>query len=319
MSVRIKQWIAILLAVLLACLPTACAGISESAPESEYMPAINPMTTAGGSQIDTLTLYYPIENENALAGYTRRVRIQGSESRQQVLLRELAQQPESGLDLAAALPEGTQVGEVYSDNEVLYVTLSEEFIQTPAAWANLDARALAQHKRLALYAVVNTLTHSDEYQQVQILIASDANAHGARPTRGQVGFTEQADALLEPLSRNNELVFTPDTAVQILFEGALEQNALRMRRMLAGGENRPSEQEIQDRFKRSNAVLQRYVVTQTVMSADGQSATVYVDVAWEGQDGRTVQKFNQPVEVRQESGVWRVEDDSIGNLLYPQI
>ncbi len=92
-----------------------------------------------------------------------------------------------------------------------------------------------------------------------------------------------------------------------------------MRRMLAGGENRPSEQEIQDRFKRSNAVLQRYVVTQTVMSADGQSATVYVDVAWEGQDGRTVQKFNQPVEVRQESGVWRVEDDSIGNLLYPQI
>ena len=223
------------------------------------------------------------------------------------------------MDLAAALPEGTQVGEVYSENEVLYVTLSEAFIQTPAAWANLDAQALAHRKQLALYAVVNTLTHSDEYQQVQILITSDIRTRGARPTRGQVGFTEQADALLEPLSRNNELVFTPDTAVQILFEGALEQNATRMRRMLAGGENRPSEQEIQNQFKQSNAVLQRYVVTQTVISADGQSATVYVDVALEGQDGRTVQKFNQPVEVRQESGIWRVEGGSIGNLLYPQI
>ena len=177
---RNKQMAVVLLAFLLACMLAACAGISESAPESEYMPAINPMTTAGGSQTDTLTLYYPLENENVLAGYTRRIKIQSTESRQQVLLRELAQQPESGLDLAAALPTGTRVGEVYSENKVLYVTLSSEFIQTPADWANLDAQTLAQRKQLALYAVINTLTHSDEYQQVQILITNDINIRGTR-------------------------------------------------------------------------------------------------------------------------------------------
>lgn len=303
---------------LLTLCVCGCSVISETSHESRYMPQINPYAELDGSQNEQAILYFPIEGEPYLAAYQCAVDVHSDagDTLADAVLRELIKGPPSESDLSPVFTDNLRRISMVSDDQTLTVTLSQEFLMLGAQQNTQQAQA--QSKRMCLYAIVNTLTQSNEYTQVQVLIDMQNNGRAERPTRAQAGLLgEGEDELLGPLSHNNELVWTPYAAVQTLLEGAMEKDAVRICQKLADAKTRPQAAHLQPRLDQAEQKLKEYFITNVVIAADEVSASVYVDLSLEGADGNVVQLFNKPVSLKRESGVWKVEWKSVETLLFP--
>ena len=313
-----KKCVLLFFACLLALSVSGCSVISETSRESRYMPQINTYSELNESPSEQAVIYFPVEDEAYLAAYQCAVDVHSDagDTLSDAVLRELIKGPPSESDLSPVFTDNLRRISMVGEEQTLIVTLSQEFL-TLGAQQNTP-QAQAQSKRMCLYAIVNTLTQSDEYTQVQVLIDVNNNGRGERPTRAQVGLLgEGQDELLEPLSHNNELVWTPYAAVQTLLEGVMKKDAARVCQKLADAKTRPQAINLQPQLDQDGRTLKEYFITNVVIAADEVSASVYVDLSIQNEDGELVQLFNQPVSLKRESGVWKVEWNSVETLLFP--
>lgn len=322
---RKRKWVVALMSMALAAaMASGCSVIKEETSHSIYQPQINPLAGQNISETITTNLYYVVEGENQLASVSQTIDVASGETKEEAVLRTLLQGPPQNMGLAPALPEGTEVVSVSLDGQTLNVTMNNRFLtSTPVVMSDgtvseSAAEQTAMRNRLALYAVVNSLAELDPFIQVQILVDKDKTGKGTRPTRLEAGLTGTGEnSVLEPLGKNNDLLLTPKTAVQIVMDGAMSNDKQRASRLLSGGFDLTNVEALQAKADQAKGSVDAYQIVDVSISEDGQSAVVYVDVTQTMKDGQSQKLYNQAISVKRDTGIWKVEVESIEPILFP--
>ena len=80
---------------------------------------------------------------------------------------------------------------------------------------------------------------------------------------------------------------------------------------------RKSAEEWQAKAEQARGAVDSYQIVDVSMAEDGQSAVVYVDVTQTMKDGQSQKLYNQAISVKRDTGIWKVEVESIEPILFP--
>ncbi|MCR5099024.1 MAG: GerMN domain-containing protein [Lachnospiraceae bacterium] len=117
------------------------------------------------SEKTTLTLYYATEDGNSISEVTRTVHYSISQPLEQVVMQYLAESPGKE-GLMSAIPEGTNVLSVVTNDGTCYVTLDSMFLNLPEG----------ESRDVSIYAIVNSLCSLDSVDRVQLIVESVGTA-----------------------------------------------------------------------------------------------------------------------------------------------
>lgn len=148
---------------------------------------LNPSVDPQNLVMITLDLYFVDENNNLLSEEVRsNVYADPNKMREFYIVDELIKGT-TAYGLTSYIPKSTKIIKVATDNNICYVTLSQDFISKQPEDEAIN--------RLAVYQIVNSLTLLDEVDAVQILIDS----------KKVEGFSETLD-LSDVLTTDNHLL-----------------------------------------------------------------------------------------------------------------
>lgn len=315
---RKKRCAVLLLTAALLWLVCGCTSpFYESTAKSEYAPEINPASDINvGGSVD-VTLYYPMEGEEYLVAVDKTVDVASGERLETAIMRELLTGPTEDMQGLTA-PFSSEVGlvSVTDDGQILYVTLSRDYLSFVST-----SSYLGYDPKLSLAAMVNSLTENTSFQRVQLLIDTEGNGNGSRPTRQQAGLSGEAEnTALEALTKDTELILTPQASVQILFQAAEEQDAQRLGRILAedGIQARPGEDTLERLMQDRGSTIVSFSIQDEMISLDEMSAQVKVDIEIRTKEQGTQKMFGVGVNLLKEDSIWRVDYDSVQEILFPE-
>ncbi|MGI6174590.1 MAG: GerMN domain-containing protein [Christensenellales bacterium] len=274
------------------------------------------------------TLYFPYNDENVmlrlLASDTRKIKIAPNERLDMAVLKDLIKGPSADKDhLIPCINASTQVVSLEVRGDILYVTLSREFLEpmsdfpadweTDALWRELkDAR-----QEMATYAVVNTLLQLGQgYSSVQFLIDRLGSGVGERPTRGELGFVGDANQiqLAEPMARFDDVTLTPEKTTQLVFNYMVNGSWVETYEFVAQGSGKPSYDEAVQQHSIESYAMERFEILDQTSSLDGNSVTVFVSYRMRTHQGSVVEKTNKPIRLVQENELWKFTYDSFKSL-----
>ena len=314
---RNKRCAVLLLLTALAMMICGCTSpFHESTAKGDYAPEINPASDINvGGSVD-VTLFYPLEGEGYLATVNKTVDVASGERLETAIMRELIAGPVNLEGLKAPFPSDVGLVSITDDGQILYVTLSKDYLSFVST-----ASYLGYDPKLSLAAMVNSLTENTSFQRVQLLIDSDGNGNGARPTREQVGLTGDAQSTaLEALTKDSKLILTPQASVQILFAAAKDRDTERLFRILAkdGVQSRPKEETLKQLMETRGSVLISFSIQDEMISLDETTAQVRVDLEIRTKEQGTQKMYGVGINLLQEDSVWRVDYDSVQEILFPE-
>ena len=292
-----------------------CQSIQESSQESKFMPQINPYSQNTGN-MQSVTLYFPVADEPYLSSYTTTIEVHADtgDTLQDALMRELIKGPLQGLSLDSVFTQNLRKESMQRSGNLLTIVLTKDLL-TLGDGTSTDS---ALKKKLAIYAIVNTMTKNGDISQVQILVDTEDNGKGKAPSRQQVGFVDSdAAQILGPLGFSNSLLLTPSAAAQIVLDAGKSKDAERMLRILASNVLLPDEAKLKSNLQDSNVLIVDYFIANVQLNADNVQATVYVDIKYELMDESIKQVFNQPITLKRERSLWKVDYQSVEPLLFP--
>lgn len=317
MKRRSRAALALVLAAVLGL--TACAGppVQNAQPETEQAAALDilPYANGAGSDVRNLTLYFGYGQENCLVPVSRQVEVSADERVEKALIEEMIKGPaqSDSLDLTPLINPETQVVSVSNRSGYLFITLSQEFLNTPveipqgmeedASWQEQVNRV----RRLSVDALVNAITELGAYTHIYLLV-DDGSGQGVRILREQVGYLVNGQLPLEPMVRNANIILTPYSLVQLVMEAMSARQWQSMSRYVAWD---GAAQDLSSKLLQQT-VLQYHVDGEHV-SEDGQSAVVTLSVTLKNADGVETQT-TAPLRCRRVSGVWKLEQSALAHL-----
>lgn len=240
-----KAGVTLLFLLCLGIIACGCAlgGIQQDSPV-EDLPQIDPED--GITKEMAVTLYYRLTNEDYLVRISRSISVRASEPVEMAMIRTLLEGvPLQALsfNISSIFPEETSIVEVSVAGDIMYVTLSREFLSTAAYDEIREAAELSYQnnaiskemlesmletayddllttRRLAVYSLVNTIVQYNSGVRVQVLIDVDGSGTGTRLKLSDLGLSvdNQADYLTEPMKFEESCIVTP----QIIAQCALE-------------------------------------------------------------------------------------------------
>lgn len=326
---------ALLLCALLAgCMPLAYSGAeggTATAQESDTAVPLTPVQSVD-VQRQSYTLYFRYGGEEYLAGEQRLLPVSEDKPIERVLLQEMIKNgPSAGsLYLEPVINPKTSVISVSSNREYLYITLSREFLdpisgEAPGNWEEDPAwrEAVYTERRLAVMAIVNTMTELGEYSRIQILIDTDGTKQGVRPTREMLGFAgddkTQNAQLMGPLTRDPSMVLTPGNTLSLIMKRFSEKDWTGVDEIIARddqyGNVKPSTDEVVGMLAVLDISLTGYAITGEMVSNDGQSAVVTVSYEFQLKNGSTYTHDDVSMRMEREDSVWKLVYPSISQLL----
>ncbi|MBE5785618.1 MAG: hypothetical protein E7330_07465 [Clostridiales bacterium] len=229
-------------ALLLACtMFTGCTTARSIREDSvkENLPDIDP---GAGIQRDVSTsLYYRLSGEPYLVPVYSEVAVHINEIPEEAIVRALLNMNliEKGTNLTIAFREDTDLVEVTKDNNILYVTLSEDYLNSDVLSAaeqetkvllsqNLISQAeydlrmkeakseMLTERRMGLYSIVNSVTAYDPNLRVLLSVERKEN-DSERIHYDELGIeneNELSSSLLEPLSFEESVIATPESTLE---------------------------------------------------------------------------------------------------------
>ncbi|MGI5878733.1 MAG: GerMN domain-containing protein [Christensenellales bacterium] len=333
-----KNIIALLAALLVAALPSGCVPFSryqfirnaEYNQESTELP-LTPVQSEK-AQRQSYTLYFRYEDENYLAGEQRMLSASEDKRIEKVLLQDMIQNgPSAGsVKLKPVINPKTSVLSVSENREYLYITLSREFLEPisdeiPANWAGDEKwrEQVYAERRLAVMAIVNTLTELGQYSRIQILVDTDNTGQGTRPTWEMLGFVrgdpEQDAQLAEPLSRDQSMVLTPRNTLNLLLKRFGEKNWKAVDAFIAQndprGYTKPPTEEMIAMLGMLDISLVSYEIHDEMVSNDGQSAVITVSYVFQLKDGNSFSIDRASMRMIRENSIWKMVYSSINQLI----
>lgn len=269
-------------------------------------------------------LYFGLEGEEYLAPEIRTLTIPESKLVEESLIKELVNGPQgNSTSIAANINENTRVISVTSNEDVLFVSLSYDFLTPPDGLGQdiedeeIYNNLVLSTRRMALYAIANTVTELGRYSSVQFSIDYDSNGTGIRPTRGEMGFIgEGENQLIEPLYRNADIIFSPSSSIQVIMNAISEKNWSKVLKYTSITEN-PDEniEETTRQLELNNLSLLEYQLISDTVSLNGSSAVVVLTYTYASEDGTSNVRENISFKMIIEDGIWKCSITSIKQML----
>ena len=236
--------------------------------------------SASNNNTDTVSamLYFRYLDEPMLASESRTLPVRRDESVEFAIVEALVDGPSAGhSDLKRLLPMATQVESVIARNDILFVTLSEDFLSddVPAQWMdNADWREEAPlQRRLTVQSIVASITERFSYTGIQILVhkqnevQTSLRLDKAYFLTGEVG-------LSDPIARDESLLLTQqNTAIAILT--AWQQHDFERLYNYIIEADKPSFTTMTETLSQKSS-LSDYSVSGGSVAIDGQTATLSV-------------------------------------------
>jgi len=269
--------VAVLLALLclfFACPQTMSAGslLSYEAPDSK-------------AQVQAI-LYFRYLDSPYLSPEIRSITVPHTESLEMALVKELIAGPSGGTELLSGLfPRGTEVLNVLEEGGRLFVTFSKQ-VENPLEKENGFSKAAREEaqlrRRLLMASLVNTLTEYGAFQDVQVLILKDPGQHSSMRL-SEAFYLEDSDHLPGPLTRQEERIITPGSALAQILALWEQQNWAALMKVVALRGDEGSTMKLAD-FQQLPALMDISLTAGSV-APDGSSAVVLLEGGLQKQDG----------------------------------
>jgi|AGTN01.1.fsa_nt_gi Sporulation and spore germination. len=308
------------IAALLVC-ALALAGCGTARPDgSANMPDINPNAEAANKDTLDIALYFCYSGESLLAAETRTIDVPVSATLENAVVRALIAGPSAGQnELSGLFWEGVVLIGTSTNEDILFVTLSKEFISTQPGGDELvlGSGSAAEQKLLAIESIVSTIVEMGTYSRVQIQVEGGSGSR--RITEAEAGKDESSTEPLEPLGRNKLLILTPENTLAQALDAINKKDWARLYNFTAytspDGTQKPDSDVFSETLSGPGNVLETYSIVDSNVSYDGQTAVVLLNYAIKKREGDPVERPNVPVTLVRESYIWKVSYISILNIL----
>ncbi len=279
-----KRLLVLLACALVFCMSACAAVISETSdPYGAGLPRIDP--EAGVSREADVTMYYRLAGEEALLALNQTITVRANESLEEAILRQLIEGPPAFLtDLVPVFPAGTRLVDVSSEGAILYVTLSAELLN-----ASSDAKTREEidiERRMAIYAIVNSVTSNSLYSRVQVMVDMDGVGSGTRIPGSLLGFDSLQ--LLEPMRFSSDVIATPKSIVEFALAHMSDQELTQAYSLFleseTGGLQKPDYATFETQLLSLGHVTS-YTVHDYEIAQDKRSARVSFDMGWVTREG----------------------------------
>ncbi|MBQ8654149.1 MAG: GerMN domain-containing protein [Clostridia bacterium] len=320
MKLRILTLMLMLLMLLSSCtqqtspvgaLSTMIPGVRAQLPDASPPEEMNRQETAA--------LYFRYMDEPYLAAEYRVVTQSANKPYEQALLSALVSGP-SGLDLTSLFPAGVQVLSASRQGRTLFVTLSKEIMNPypDEVIATYSTRDAILRRRLCMQSIAATVTENCDVDQVQILVQQDAAMTGSLRLEKRYFLTGES-GLTEPFGRDESLLLTPHTTMNVILQLCRQQDWQRLYHYLIRVDqtlnaSRPSYESFVAAMDALPA-LTEYACSTGSVSQYGQTAAFVCDASLRLEDGRQVDKTGSILRLTRENGLWRITLDSLTGWL----
>jgi hypothetical protein len=304
--------------IVLAAVFSGCAAPGSSIPANT--PDINPNAQAANKDTAEVMLYFGYRGEGLLAGETRKINVPVNEKTERAVISELIAGPSADRDKLESLFWGyIKVVKVDSNEDILFVTLSNEFVATDPAKPALEDGSVSGQKKLAVLSLVNTIVEMGNYSRVQIQVDRKGSKIGERITEDEAGWGTNSSTYLEPLGWTDGIVLTPAKTLQEALTSFQNKDWTRLYDFTAytspDGSVKPVQADFSDALSGQGNILGSYNVIGTNVSYNGQTAVVMIDCSINTRNGDTVNKTDIPVVMIRENGIWTLSYTSLVNML----
>lgn len=308
---RMKMAAALLVLIL------TLSGCAAAQNEAQNTPDINPKAESANKDTSNVTLYYSYNGEQLLTGETRSIEVPVGQKREEAVVRALINGPSPDRSkLAGLFWDGVTLVSVENNEDILFVTLSEEFVTTEPAASVLGESTVADRKKLAIYSIVNTITEMGTYSRVQINVEQKSGSQ--RITRSEAGF-DSTQTLLDSQAWNGDLILTPGKTLEEALDSYSKKDWTALYSYTAytnlDGTVKPDSDDFSAALAETTGnVLDTYKESGLNVSSDGQTAVVMLDYTIKTRNG-DINRTMIPVVLVREEELWKLSYSSIVNVL----
>lgn len=311
---KVNLIITVILTVLILA---ACDIPADNIPANT--PDINPKAETANKDTMNVMLYFCYRGEDFLAGETRTIDVPVNDTPEAAVVRALIKGPSAGIDeLSGLFWDKVSLVDISSNEDILFVTLSDEFISTEPDKITLADGTVQDQKKLAIYSIVNTLIEMGKYSRVQIYVDRENTETGERITKSEAGWEDGSNVYLEPLGRDEDVVLTPENTLKQALESFGYKDWTRLYDFTAysspDGTVKPDMVSFSDALSSKGNGLDDYSIKGSNVSFDGKTSVVMLDYSIKTRAGDTVAKTNIPVLMVRTNDIWKLSYTSLVNL-----
>lgn len=317
--VNIRRIVAVI--IICALVLTGCTAQQPQATGNT--PDINPKAEAANKDTLDVALYFCYHGESLLAAETRTIDVPVSATLEESVIKALIAGPSAGQnELSGLFWEGVTlaVDGISSNGNILFVTLSEEFVSTQPKQDDLvlESASVPEQKLLALESIASTIVEMGTYSSVQIRVDRGSGASQSI-TQAEAGVDETSTTALEPLERDGTLILTPENTLRQALDAFSKKDWTRLYNFIAytspDGTQKPESDVFSKTLDEPGNALESFSVVSSNVSYDGQTAVVWLNCTIKTREGDTLENSNFPMVLVRESFIWKVSYISILNNL----
>ncbi len=306
--------------ILLSLLLTGCAAreplaalTSTPMPGQGELPS--PVAEEEQTQRQTYVLWFRFGQEPYLAAEKREMAVSPTEETELALAQALVNGPSAqSMELKGLFPPGTRVISVLRQGRTLFVTLSRQLLSryvdepTEAGKDAYWAQELPLRRQLAMQALAATLTENCAVDTVVVLVEPRGSATESLRLRQSYYRTGGGEEPAAPLQRDDALLLTPHTVMDLICQLWQERDWVRLYRYAAAqdawtGETLPEYEEFVRRMDALSQLVDYEVSAGSV--AGNRQATFSVQLTLL-RDGQVETREKGVFYLQEEKGLWKV-------------
>lgn len=271
------------------------------------------------------TLYFRYRTTDLLAREERELTLPQDSTEEMALVQALVEGPDSlSPHLSPLFPPGTQVLHITQGGGTLFVTFNETLMNRypdePAPQdEGYDLAEARLRRRLAMAGLVNTLTESGRYSQVQVLVRQE-NYISTSMRLSSHYYLEEEEGYPPPLVRQEEYVHSPQATAERFMRAWQEGDIARALPLVRGSASSTAPDQLPGEYELLQAVAQaprmvQYALTPGVVALDGQSAVVSVSYRLLDTDGQERLLYAHPLRLLLREGIFVIPYEAMMRLL----
>ncbi|MBQ3131103.1 MAG: GerMN domain-containing protein [Clostridia bacterium] len=327
MKKGMKKFAALIMALCFGLSVCGCMGkvIAEDKTKLD-LPQIDP--DDGASRERVVTLYYRLANEKYLAGVEGKVTVRNGERTEAAVIRALMEGSALSPGVTMLIPSAVSLKEVSFEEGVLYVTLSEEFLNDDMVTSVKEGDYLKEKdyndavkaateemylvRRLGVQSIVNTITGNNGDVKVQILI--ERGGKGRQISLGELGYEGMDKVFVDPMGYDEDLVANEQSIAACMLEHMVNTDYERAYALITEGYDayKPAYDEFAAQISELGSVLS-YEVTEGGSNANGTYVMVNVRLA--SADGTVKRVSNAMLYMAKENNIYKVSYSSLKKLM----
>lgn len=318
-----------LLSVLL-CAAALLSGCAVSPPDtlmrSEHgdTPLISAEAPSRKPEEYLATLYFRYADTPYLACETRMITCGSDETLEKALVRALLEGPGAlSPALSPLFPEGVSVLSTTTKDDLLFVMFSEELMsrypdESGAMSAAYQLGEARLRRKLAMDALTATLTGAGLCTRVQVLLWRQTQASTTLRLPSGYLTADEDDTPLDPFTRDESVILTAHNTAVAALKAWLSQDWQTLYGFLSTvdsqGQARPGDQTAYADFA-LGALLTSFTLSPGETSEDGKSCVLLADLSLRTRDGQDKSLSAQPIHLRRENGLWKMDYTRIIQLM----